>query len=282
MKSSRRVALEPAYLLHHRAWRDSSRVVELLTRDRGRVSLFAKGARRAGNAWRAVLQPFAPLLVSWSGPGDGGTLTAAEFSGAVPGLPPARLLSGFYLNELLLKLLSHEDPHPEVFEYYAAALAELATPAAAVLEPPSAPAPPVEHEARTLRLFEKRLLDALGLGLDYAHLAGGGERLAPDAYYHVQLQHGVVGVGAAPAAFADRPGARPAGGLFRGAHLLSLAAEELADAGALATARQLLREALAAPLDGREIASRGVARALRAHGEGRGRAAGGSEGESSK
>ena len=279
MKPSRRVALEPAYLLHHRAWRDTSRVVELMTRDRGRVSLFAKGARRAGNAWRAVLQPFAPLLVSWSGPGDGGTLTAAEFSAGVPGLPPARLLSGFYLNELLLKLLSSEDPHPEVFEYYAAALAELAMPATAVGEPSPAPAALAEREARTLRLFEKRLLEALGLGLDYAHLAGGGERLVPDAYYHVQPQHGVVGVGAAPA---GRPAARPAGEGYRGAHLLSLAAEELADAGALATARQLLREALAAPLDGREIASRGVARALKAHGDGRGRTAGGSEGESSK
>ena len=253
-------------MLHHRAWRDSSRVLELLTRDCGRVSLFAKGARRAGNAWRAVLQPFAPLLVSWSGPGDGGTLTAAEFSTGPQGLPPARLLSGFYLNELLLKLLSPEDPHPEVFESYAAAIAELGELAT-----------PAQHEARTLRLFEKRLLDALGLGLDYAHLAGGGERLDPDAYYHVRPQHGVVDV-----AGAGRPAGAAVADCYRGAHLLSLAAEELGDAAALAAARQLLREALAAPLDGREIASRGVARALKARSDAAGRMAGGSEGESSK
>jgi DNA repair protein RecO (recombination protein O) len=279
VKPTRRVALEPAYLLHHRAWRDTSRVVELLTRDRGRVSLFAKGARRAGSAWRAVLQPFAPLLVSWSGPGDGGTLTGAEFSAGPQGVPPPRLLSGFYLNELLLKLLSPEDPHPEVFESYAAAIAELAGPRTPAGETPDASAVLAQREARTLRLFEKRLLDALGIGLDYAHLAGGGERLDPDAYYHVRPQHGVVGVAARPA---GRQGAAAAVGDYRGAHLLSLAAEELADAGALAAARQLLREALAAPLDGREIASRGVARALKAHGAGRGRLARGSEGESSQ
>ncbi len=237
MGAPRRVQLEPAFLLHQRDYRDSSRIVECFSRGHGRVCLFAKGVRRPGGALAAVLQPFLPLLISWSGPGDGGTLTGAEMVGAPVRLPARALMSGFYLNELLLKLLGREDPFPDVYEAYTLALEELrATPAA----------------ARALRLFEKRLLEALGVGLDYAHLAGGGAPLDADAYYHVHAEQGVV---AAP------PGADPGRG-YRGRELLSLAAEELTDAASLASAKRLLRAALEAPLDGRELATRGVARAL--------------------
>jgi DNA repair protein RecO (recombination protein O) len=237
MGAPRRVLLEPAFLLHQRDYRDSSRIIEFFGRGRGRVCLFAKGVRRPGSALAAVLQPFVPLLVSWAGPGDGGTLTAAELLGAPPRLPPAALMSGFYLNELLLKLLGREDPYPEVHDAYALALAELRA---------------SHRAARPLRLFEKRLLEALGVGLDYSRLAAGGAPLQADAYYHVEAQQGVV---AAPA------GADPARA-FRGRELLSLAAEELADEASLAAAKRLLRAALEAPLDGRELATRSVARAL--------------------
>jgi len=238
MTVPRRVLLEPAYLLHQREWRDSSRIVEFYTRDHGRVALFAKGVRRAGSAYAALLQPFVPLLVSWSGSGDGGTLTGAELAGTPVALAPRCLMSGFYLNELVLKLLERVDPHPEVHEAYALALAALADPAA---------------EQRALRLFEKRLLDALGLGLDYAHLAADGARVEPDRYYHVDPGRGVAG----PAARPDAPGA------CRGADLLALAGEELGGGAGLATARRLLGAAIAAALDGRELASRRVARAVR-------------------
>lgn len=238
MRSARRVQLEPAYLLHHRPWRDSSRVVELHVREHGRVSLFAKGARRANHAWAPVLQPFLPLLVSWSGPGDGGTLTGAELDGAPVALPPARLMSGFYLNELQLKLLPRQDPHPEIYEAYAAALAGLRD---------------ADGEARTLRLFEKRLLDALGYGIDYAHVAESGEPVAAGTYYHVRPERGVLGV-------ADDPDSAYA---YRGADLLSLAAEELLDATNVAAARRLLQGQLEAPLERRELGTRAVARAVR-------------------
>ena len=176
MTAARRVLLEPAYLLHQRDWRDSSRIVEFFTRDHGRVALFAKGVRRAGSAYASLLQPFVPLLLSWSGSGDGGTMTGAELAGSPVAVAPRCLLSGFYLNELVLKLLERVDPHPDVHEAYALALAALADPAA-------------EH--RALRLFEKRLLDALGLGVDYAHLAADGARLELNRLYgrrtHLEL-----------------------------------------------------------------------------------------------
>ena len=237
MTVARRVLLEPAFLLHQRDWRDSSRIIELFTHGHGRVALFAKGVRRAGSRAAPLLQPFVPLLVSWSGPGDGGTLTGVELGAAPVPVAPGCLLSGFYLNELVLKLIERVDPHPDVYEAYALALEALAAP---------------EHEARALRLFEKRLLEALGLGLDYAHLVSGGAGLEPARYYHVDTGRGVVGE--AP------PGAA---GAVRGAELLALAGETLAEDGSLATARRLLGAAIAAALDGRELATRKVARAVR-------------------
>ena len=238
MTAARRVLLEPAFLLHQRDWRDSSRIIEFLTRDHGRVALFAKGVRRPGRALGALLQPFVPLAVSWSGPGDGGTFTGVELA-ASPRSPAACcLMSGFYLNELVLKLLGREDPHPDVFEAYAQALAGLVEPA---------------DEHRALRLFEKRLLEAIGVGIDYAHLADGGTRVDPDRYYHVDPQRGV----ASAAVDAGQPGA------CRGAELLSLAGEELADGASLAAARRLLGQGLAAALDGLELSSRRVAHAIR-------------------
>jgi DNA repair protein RecO (recombination protein O) len=238
MNAGRRVQLEPAFLLHHRPFRDSSRIVEFYAHEHGRVSLFAKGSRRAGSPLAPVLQPFVPLLISWSGSGDGGTLTGAELATTPVQLPPARLMSGFYLNELLLKLVPRQDPHPELYESYALALEDLRGGA---------------DEARALRLFEKRLLDALGYGLDYSRVATTGAAIEPDAYYHVRPEHGVLGV----AEVAESPG------VYRGADLLQLADESLADASSLQAARRLLRAQLDAPLEGRELRSRTVARAVR-------------------
>jgi DNA repair protein RecO (recombination protein O) len=249
MNSARRVLLEPAFLLHQRDYRDSSRIIEFFTRDCGRVCLFAKGVRRAGGSLAAVLQPFVPLLLSWSGPGDGGTLTAAELTGPPLALPRPALMSAFYLNELVLRLVAREDPHPDIHESYTLALAGLADPGGG---------------SRALRLFEKRLLDALGLGLDYARVAGSGEPVQPGAYYHVRAERGVVCIAAQPDPATD----------YRGEELLSLAAEELADAASLAAAKRLLRSALAGPLDGRELTTRTVARAVRADRAGRARPAG--------
>lgn len=237
MNRRARVQQEPAFLLHHRPYRDSSRILELYTRDQGRVSLFAHGARGGRSGLAALLRPFTQLLISYSGASDGGTLSAAEPAGAPRSLPAARVMSGFYVNELMLKLVPRGDPHPELYEVYAQTLAALAG---------------GDDEPRSLRLFEKRLLDALGYGVDYAHIADTGATVRPAAYYHVRPERGVE--------------AEAAGGgahVYLGAHLLSLAAEELAEAAALAAARELLAHALAAPLEGRVLGTRTVARALR-------------------
>ena len=235
-----RVQQQPAYLLHHRPYRDTSRILELYTEAHGRVSLFARGARGGKNGWSALLRPFTPLLVSYTGDasGDAGNLTGVEAAPGPTVLPPARVLSGFYLNELMLKLLPRAEPQPELYAVYAGALIELAGAA---------------DEARTLRLFEKRLLDALGYGVDYTHIEATGERVREDAYYRVRPERGVE---------AEADGAGGAH-VYLGGHLLAVAAEELSDPAALGAARGLLQAALAGPLDGRALGSRTVARALR-------------------
>lgn len=238
---SRTVQLQPAYVLHHRPYRDTSRILELFTRDHGRVSVFARGARsarKAGASLVSVLQPFNRVLVSWSGRGEAGQLTGAEFDGAVAALPPDRLVSGFYLNELLLKLFVRHDSHPDVFDLYSSTIETLKHAA-----DPLAP----------LRIFEKRLLEALGYGLALERDAVTGQPIEPDAVYHYRLEQGAVR--AADVAEGDL--------MFTGATLLSLAREDLDDARVCADARRLLRAALDRCLEGRELKTRQVLLALR-------------------
>src|SRR5512138_566209 len=107
-------SLQPAYLLHRRPYRETSLLIEAFTAGSGRIALIAKGARggRKGNA--AILQPFQPLLISWTQRGEVGTLTAVEPREQALALHGTTLFSGFYLNELLMRLLARNDPHPEL------------------------------------------------------------------------------------------------------------------------------------------------------------------------
>lgn len=237
----RRVQLQPAYVLHHRPYRDTSRILELFTRDLGRVSLFARGARGGRNksgSLMSVLQPFNRVLVSWTGRGEAGQLTSAEFDGGFTVMPPAQLVNGYYLNELLLKLFARHDGHADVFALYAATLDALKTSA----EP-----------LRSLRIFEKRLLDALGYGLVLDVDAVSQEPVQAEGMYHYRLDQGAV------RALDVAEGSL----VFPGSSLLSLAHEDLTAPAALADARRLLRAALERCLDGRELKSRQVLLALR-------------------
>lgn len=232
-----RVSLQPAYLLHQSPYRDSSRLLELMTRDYGRVGLVARGVRRPRARLRPLLQPFRPLLMSWTSRGDLGTLTGAE---AVPGLAsvPARsVYSAYYMNELLVRLTRRHDAHPRLFGQYAEALRELCE---------------RQPEARVLRLFEKRLLDELGYGLDLRRTVDGNA-VRDHARYEYRLEHGVV------------EAADPASGemIFAGKSLLSLAAERLEGEDEIRDARRLLRYALGQYLGPRPLAVRHVARAIR-------------------
>ena len=141
---------EPAFVLHAYPFRETSLIVEAFSRNFGRVALVAKGARRPKSSLRGLLLAFQPLLLSWTGKAELRTLTRAEWQGGQPPLPGLALICGFYLNELLLKLLPREDPHERLFDYYQQALLALAR------EP---------EPAVVLRRFELLLLTELGYAL---------------------------------------------------------------------------------------------------------------------
>jgi len=235
MRSASRIALAPAYILHHRPFRDTGRIFEMLTREQGRLSVFARGVRGPKARLAAVLQPFALLLISYSGRGDAPSLTGAESSGAATPLPAACLLAGFYLNELVLQLTTRHDPVPALFDAYHGALHRLKEGAAL---------------APTLRIFEKRLLQMLGYGLELGCDAASGRPIEPSGYYYFRPGEGLF------AADASRPGA------LLGRSLALLESEELAEMRELNDARTLLQAALAHCLEGRELATRSVARSM--------------------
>ncbi|HWJ35513.1 MAG TPA: DNA repair protein RecO [Steroidobacteraceae bacterium] len=229
------MSLAPAYILHQYAYRDTSRIIEVFSVEHGRLTLFARGAAGPKSALKGVLRPFQRLLVSWSGKTEACTLVAAEVDGAPTTLSKERLMSGFYLNELLLKLTERWDPHPEIFFSYASCVEALCA---------------GEGEEAALRRFEKRLLHDLGYGLQLT-TTDEGLPVAPDGYYRVAVERGPQ------ACVAEAPGA------VYGRSLTDLEAERFEDARSLRDAKRVLRAAIDACLDGRSLKSREVMLALR-------------------
>ncbi len=232
---SGRVQLVSAYILHHRPYRDTSRILEVLTRGHGRLSVFARGVRGPKAKLASALQPFQPLLVSWAGRGEAVQLTAAEIERAESPVPADRLMPAFYLNELLLKLTTRHDAVPALFDEYRAMLGVLRQSGS--------------FEAR-LRIFEKRLLDTLGYGLDLSADAQRGMPIEAEGYYHFRPSQGL---------FVTVEGAA---GAVAGRSLIRLASEVLEERRDLDDARRLLQAAIAHCLEGRELSTRAVAKSI--------------------
>lgn len=227
MQPRERIVLEPAYVLHHREYRDTSRILDVFTARHGRITLFARGARGPKSKLASLLMPFRPLLVSWAGRGDAAQLSAAEPDGEGVSLPPRHVLSGFYLNELIINLTTRHDPQPSLFEDYAQALRRLCVNTA----PETA-----------LRVFEKRLLACIGYGLEFEVDAQG--------FYQFRPAEGIAEV---------RESASDA---YPGRCLLALQRETLDDRESLDVARRVLRQVLDHCLEGRELRTRAVARSM--------------------
>ena len=151
-KRAARVHETPGYVLHATAWKETSLIVQAFSRDHGWVSMVAKGAKRPHSVLRSALSLFQPLLLSWTGSSEIKTLTRAECAG-VHALPGPAMMSSWYMNELLFRLLPREDPHPRLFDAYVMALQSLATGSSA---------------AGALRKFEWVLLQETGYGVETA------------------------------------------------------------------------------------------------------------------
>ncbi|MFJ2546897.1 DNA repair protein RecO [Pseudomonas sp. NPDC087612] len=215
---------QPAYVLHSRAYRETSALVDFLT-PQGRLRAVMRRARGKGGS---QVRPFVPLEVEFRGRGELKNVGRLDSVGVAAWLHGDALFSGLYLNELLIRLLPAEDPHPVVFEHYAATLQALA--AGRPLEP-------------LLRAFEWRLLDELGYAFALDHDVNG-DPLVVDGLYRLQVDAGLERV------YLLQPG------LFNGAELLAMAEAAWEIPGALGAAKRLMRQALAVHLGGRPLVSR--------------------------
>ncbi len=232
MSAPRRIEQQPAYLLHHRPFRDSSLLLDVFSRDHGKIALVARGARAIKSRLKGVLRPFMPLRVSWFLRSELGTLTGAELDGPPLTLLGDALLSGYYANELILHFLHRFDAQPEVFAAYRQTLRRLAE---------------AENAAPVLRNFEIELLRLLGYALNFDHEALTRNALEAAASYEYRAEQGPVMVG------------RDSGPMvFSGEMLLGIRGRRFDDADVLRAANRLLRNVIAHHLGGKELRSRKV------------------------
>lgn len=232
MTDRERVQLERGFVLHQRPYLNTSQLLDCLTEHHGVIGLVAQGSRRS-SVRRAALQPFAPLHLSWMRRTELGRLTAVEAAGPPHGLFGDGLFAGFYANELLLRLMARGDPNDAVYSCYSRCLAELARASAT---------------ARTVRLFELRLLEALGYGLGLECDAQSGQPILAGARYRFQTEHG----------FSLCSGSADAAETYGGEQLISLREQRLDDPGSLRAAKRLLMQSLNVYLGERPLRTRAI------------------------
>ena len=222
LANSHRQDNQAVYVLHTYPFKETSLVVELFAHDFGRVATTAKGARRPRSAMRGMLQSFQPLLATWSGKVELKTLHSLEWGGGLLLLKGEALMCGFYLNELLLRLLPREDPHESLFEYYSATLKILAA---------------GEDLATTLRRFELKLLQELGYAIPLQHDVAETEILGT-ANYHYIAEHGATKI--------NGSSVRAENGIqLAGKTLIDMASDDYGNAQTQQQSKQLMRYLLA-------------------------------------
>lgn len=222
-----RVEQQPTFVLHARPYRETSLLVECLTRDHGRIGVVARGVRNErARLQRAQLEPFQRLAFDLIMKGELATLRTAEPSGVAQRLTGDAGMAGLYLNELVVRLTGRQDPNPELFDHYERTLRRMAG---------------GEPLAWTLRRFERDMLDALGYALPLDIDAIDGEPLDPALTYFYDPESGVL-----PGRAGDARG-------IRGADLLALAADEAPDTAGLASLRRMMRQIISFHLGGGEL-----------------------------
>jgi len=229
-----RIQDQPAYILHHRAFRDTSQILEIITPEHGRLSLMSRGSRGAKSRLKSILQPFRPLLIGWSGKGEMPTLTAAEPQAVKNlNLTGKALPSAFYINELIMKLFHKHDVNQRIYYLYESIVRLLSD----------------KHEIEPiLRSFEKQLLEELGFGLNLSLNAESGEAVDVNEEYAYYLEHGPVNV---KTVYDESYILK-----LSGKSLLDLDANTLNSAQSLKDAKRLMRVILNYYLEGKPIKSR--------------------------
>lgn len=240
-----RLNLQPAYVLHQRPYRDSSAIIELFTLHNGRVSVVARGLRRPKSRLVGVVQAFQPLLVSWTGKGELGTLTKAETQGRPLKMALKNISCGLYLNELIIRLVHRHEAQIEIFSNYDETLRGLSGLTGGDQN---------QRQVQVfLRRFEVRLLESLGYGLILDHEVKSGEPVDADRNYRYVLEQG-------PVAHSDHLESQREAMVVSGKMLLALASDSLSsdhhDKGVFREAKHLTRTVLDHHLSGAPINSR--------------------------
>ena len=232
MTTPRRIQQQPAFILHHRPFRDSSQILDIVTRDYGKIALVARGSRGSKSRLAGLLRPFSPLRISWVARSDLGTLTGAEAAGDPLGLHGDAILSAFYVNELLLNFLHRHDPQPEIYGLYAEVIRALGS---------------TSNFSRCLRMFELEFLGLLGYAVNFQYETGSERHLDAQQNYDYRVEQGPVPVQRSDGAM-----------IFKGATLTSIEAREFDQPAVLRDAGRLLRAIIAHHLGGKELKSRKV------------------------
>lgn len=235
MNPRSRVDGQPAYVLHAYPYRETSLIIDVFSRDHGRVALLARGARRPRSLLRGLLLAFQPLELGWAGRGDVQTLMKAEWQGGQPLLAGRALFCGYYLNELLMHLLPRDDAHARLFSVYAETLQRFAVGA-------------MESD---LRCFERTLLQELGYG-PTLETDADGVAIDVDANYVYEIERGPV----------RRSASGPSTLTVSGRTLLDLARQDFSDPRSLTEAKQLMRTLISHHTGGRSLISRKIFREL--------------------
>jgi DNA repair protein RecO (recombination protein O) len=226
-----RLENQQAFILHSYPFRETSLLLEVFSRDHGRLAIVARGARRSRSALRGVLMNFQPLEISWFGKGEVRTLHSAEWLGGQPQLQGTALLCGFYLNELLINLTARDDPHERLFDYYRQTMQLLAR---------------ESDHAAILRCFEKHLLQELGYALSLEREADTGKPIDAAAEYQYVIERGAI----------SESMNEPGGMRIAGKTLLDMAADDYRDPATARQGKQLMRMLLNHYLAGRAMHTR--------------------------
>lgn len=229
----KRIQLQPAYILHRRPYRETSFILDVFTKEHGRVSLIARGVRKSKSTAPGILQPFIPLLISFSGSSELMSLIHAETHGNIMHLQGACLFTGFYLNELLIVLMQKWDAHPVIFERYEEILNHLNL---------------QKLDEKKLRLFEKYLLEELGYGL-FPKYDVASQTIAAEKHYSFIPDHGFM-----VSSLGNDSQAKTT--IFKGKSLLDYANCDWQDLESLRDAKRLIRLVLMPLLGTRTIHSR--------------------------
>ncbi len=238
MASDARINNEPGFVLHTYPFKETSVVAEVFTRGHGRVALIARGARRPASALRGLMQPFTPLLLSWFGKAELKTLHAAEWQGGLIAPQGRALMCGFYLNELLLRLLARGDAHERLYERYLDTLELLAGDC------------DTGDFERILRRFEKDLLAEIGYGATFDVDAESGAPIEPAARYVYQPERGALRA-------VGQPGCP-----VSGQTLIDLAADRFERPTTLVEAKALMRTLINHTLGAKPLYTRQLLREL--------------------